>query len=98
MNNHIRVVSHQNDELTREIDQFVQANEVIRSRLDRKQRVMELREKNDYNLQQSMNQVTHSKSPVRQRYQWFRQRDWQTFQTKENKNKSKSIRMYGTEV
>ena len=30
MNNHIRVVSHQNDELTREIDQFVQANEVIR--------------------------------------------------------------------
>ena len=30
MNNHIRVVSHQNDELTKEIDQFVQANEVIR--------------------------------------------------------------------
>jgi peptidoglycan hydrolase CwlO-like protein len=30
MNNHIRVVSHQNDELTREIDQFVHANEMIR--------------------------------------------------------------------
>ena len=43
MNNHIRVVSHQNDELTREIDQFVQANEVIRQRLDRKNRVNELR-------------------------------------------------------
>ena len=71
MNNHIRVVSHQNDELTREIDQFVQANEVIRSRLDRKSRVMELREKNDYNLQQSMHQVNHSKSPVRyQHHQW----------------------------
>ena len=39
MNNHIRVVTHQNDELTREIDQFVQANEVIRQRLDRKNRV-----------------------------------------------------------
>lgn len=39
MNSHIRVVSHQNDELTREIDQFVQANEMIRQRLDRKSRV-----------------------------------------------------------
>ena len=65
MNNHIRVVSHQNDELTREIDQFVQANEVIRQRLDRKGRVLELREKNDYNLQASMNRVSHSKSPTR---------------------------------
>lgn len=48
MNSHIRVVSHQNDELTREIDQFVQANEVIRQRLDRKNRVQEIREKNEY--------------------------------------------------
>ena len=54
MNNHIRVVTHQNDELTREIDQFVQANEVIRQRLDRKNRVTELRQRNEYNLQKSM--------------------------------------------
>ncbi len=39
MNNHIRVVSHQNDQLTREIDQFVSANEKIREKLDRKNRV-----------------------------------------------------------
>ena len=65
MNNHIRVVSHQNDELTREIDQFVQANEVIRQRLDRKNRVTELREKNDYNLTQSIQRVHKSKSPAR---------------------------------
>lgn len=64
MNCHIRVVSHQNDELTREIDQFVQANEVIRQRLDRKNRVMEIRERNDYQLQQSIAKV-HSKSPSR---------------------------------
>jgi peptidoglycan hydrolase CwlO-like protein len=43
MNNHIRVVSHQNDQLTREIDQFVSANEKIREKLDRKNRVVELR-------------------------------------------------------
>jgi chromosome segregation ATPase len=64
MNSHIRVVSHQNDELTREIDQFVQANEVIRQRLDRKNRVQEIREKNEYSLQQSLAKV-HSRSPCR---------------------------------
>lgn len=65
MNNHIRVVSHQNDELTKEIDQFVQANEVIRQRLDRKNRVKEIRDRNDYNLQQSTAKVYHSRSPIR---------------------------------
>ena len=65
MNNHIRVVSKQNDELTREIDQFVQANEVIRQRLDRKTRVNELRQRNEYNLQQSIHKVNTSKSPHR---------------------------------
>ena len=65
MNNHIRVVSHQNDELTKEIDQFVQANEVIRQRLDRKNRVQEIRHRNDYNLSQSQAKVSHSRSPIR---------------------------------
>lgn len=50
MNNHIRVVSHQNDELTREIDQFVQANEMIRQKLNRKPRVDEIRYKNDQEI------------------------------------------------
>jgi len=39
MNGHIRVISQQNDELTREIDQFVQQNERIREKLDRRDRV-----------------------------------------------------------
>jgi len=47
LNNHIRVVTHQNDELTKEIDQFVQANEVIRMRLDRRNRVEEIRNRNE---------------------------------------------------
>lgn len=33
INHHIRVVSNQNDQLTREIDQFVQVNEKIKSKL-----------------------------------------------------------------
>ena len=48
LNNHIRVVTHQNDELTKEIDQFVQANEVIRMRLDRRNRVEEIRNRNEH--------------------------------------------------
>ena len=47
LNNHIRVITHQNEELTKELDQFVQANEAIRQRLDRKARVHEIRQRND---------------------------------------------------
>ena len=43
----------------------MQANEVIRQRLDRKNRVEELRNRNDYQLQQSVAKVTHSRSPIR---------------------------------
>lgn len=66
MNNHIRVVSHQNDELTREIDQFVQANEMIRQKLDRKPRVDEMRHKNESELMRSQNYLHQkSRSPCR---------------------------------
>jgi len=41
------VITIQNEELTRELDQFVQANEAIRMRLDRKARVQEIRARND---------------------------------------------------
>jgi len=47
LNNHIRVLSAQNDDLTKELDQFVEANEAIRMRLDRKNRVLDLRSKNE---------------------------------------------------
>lgn len=62
MNDHIRVVSHQNDELTKEIDTFVQANEVIRQNLDRKGRVQQLRSSNDEKIARSYADV-QSRSP-----------------------------------
>lgn len=65
LNNHIRVITVQNEELTRELDQFVQANEAIRMRLDRKARVQEIRARNDMQLSHSMHHVVSSKSPVR---------------------------------
>jgi len=66
LNNHIRVITHQNEELTKELDQFVAANEAIRQRLDRKARVQEIRQRNDQQLQYSMNKVDKSRSPIRQ--------------------------------
>lgn len=65
LNNHIRVITHQNEELTKELDQFVQANEAIRQRLDRKARVQEIRMRNDQQLANSYNYVESSKSPMR---------------------------------
>lgn len=65
LNNHIRVLSSQNEDLTRELDQFVEANEAIRMRLDRKNRVLDLRNRNEQQLQKSLAHVNDSKSPPR---------------------------------
>ena len=59
------MITHQNEELTKELDQFVQANEAIRQRLDRKARVQEIRARNDQQLMYSMGQVDNSRSPTR---------------------------------
>jgi len=50
LNNHIRVLNSQNDDLTKELDHFVEANEAIRMRLDRKNRVLDLRHQNETQL------------------------------------------------
>lgn len=67
LNNHIRVLQLQNDDLTKELDQFVEANEAIRMRLDRKTRVHEIRVKNEQQLQKSIAYVNEARSPPRQR-------------------------------
>jgi hypothetical protein len=65
LNTHIRVLSQQNEDLTKELDHFVEANEAIRMRLDRKSRVYEIRSKNEVQLQKSLNHVQESRSPQR---------------------------------
>ena len=65
LNNHIRVLNNQNEDLTKELDQFVEANEAIRMRLDRKNRVTDLRSKNEHQLQKSLAHVNEAKSPPR---------------------------------
>jgi hypothetical protein len=44
---HVRIITQQNEELTRELDGFVASNEVIRQRLDCKTRVSDMRSKFD---------------------------------------------------
>ena len=67
LNNHIKVLEAQNKDLTNELEQFVQANEDIRNRLDRKTRVMDLRSKNEQQLQKSLAHVNDAKSPPRRK-------------------------------
>lgn len=44
---HVKIITQQNEELTRELDTFVASNEVIRQRLDCKSRVQEMRSRID---------------------------------------------------
>jgi chromosome segregation ATPase len=67
LNNHIRVITIQNEELTKELDEFVQANEAIRQRLDRKARVQEIRQRNEQQISYSQNYVQESRSPIAKR-------------------------------
>ena len=54
LKSHIRVLQRQNEDLTKELDTFVEANEQIRTRLDRRSRVESIRHKNDAQLQNSL--------------------------------------------
>lgn len=65
--NHIRVLQRQNEDLSRELDVFVEANEAIRNRLDRRSRVEGLRHKNENELATSLRTLHEMRSPVRER-------------------------------
>lgn len=39
LQNHIRVITMQNEELTQELDQFMKSNEVMRQQIDRKDKI-----------------------------------------------------------
>jgi len=61
---HIRVLDGQNRDLNGELDQFVQTDEQIRSTLNRRDRVVDLRLRVDGQLQQSYKELERS-SPAR---------------------------------
>ena len=61
------MLQRQNEDLSRELDVFVEANEAIRNRLDRRSRVEGLRHKNEAQLATSLRTLNEVRSPPRER-------------------------------
>ena len=62
---HIVLLTQQNKEPQRELESFVETDDIVRRNLDRKQKVDEIRQKVDYAIHSSIKhgQSPHSKSP-----------------------------------
>ena len=65
---HMDVLNGQNYTLNRELDGFVETDIRVRAELDRRQRVANLRSKNDAALKKSKERVKKSVSPLRSPY------------------------------
>lgn len=64
---HAQVLQQQNDEITRELDKFCEMDEYVRNQLDRRSRVLGLRQRNEVELRQSFNRVDDARSRSPQR-------------------------------
>lgn len=64
LQNHIRVLEQQNRELNVELEKFVETDEEIRQRLNRRDRVVDLRMKTETELKKSYYDLERS-SPTR---------------------------------
>jgi hypothetical protein len=64
---HAAVLNDQNNGLNRELDKFIETDEVVRSQLDRRGRVQGMRSQNDYNLTKSYAHVEEARSRSPQR-------------------------------
>lgn len=65
---HNMLLGQQNKDLQRELDQFVETDDVVRRNLDRKEKVGLIREKVDYAMHASTNVMHRSRSPMRCEY------------------------------
>jgi len=62
---HSTLLTQQNKDLQRELDSFVETDDIVRRNLDRKTKVDEIRYKVDNAIQQSAHVVYKSRSPIR---------------------------------
>ena len=65
---HIAVLEQQNRELNRELEKFVETDEQIRSTLNRRERVVDLRSKTEVELQKSLYDLERSSPQRRSKY------------------------------
>ena len=63
LQNHADLLALQNNDLQKELDEFVMTDDIIRSGLDRKGRVDNMKMQNNYITTQSMVDVEKSRSP-----------------------------------
>jgi chromosome segregation ATPase len=64
---HAAVLNDQNNGLNRELDKFIETDEMVRSQLDRRGRVQGMRSTNDYTLQKSYAHIEEARSRSPQR-------------------------------
>lgn len=66
---HSRILLGQNDDLTKELERFVNTDEVLRQQLDRRGRVITMQEQNNRELQHSNYKIVEarSRSPAKDR-------------------------------
>ena len=62
LDRHSRILLGQNDDLTKELERFVNTDEVLRQQLDRRQRVMQMQDRNHKELGYSNAKVTDARS------------------------------------
>lgn len=63
---HSTLLTQQNKDLQRELDTFVETDDIVRRNLDRKEKVDHLRYNVNSAIQESVNKVTRSRSPAKQ--------------------------------
>lgn len=63
---HSLLLTQQNRDLQRELDQFVETDDIVRRNLDRKDKVYQIRSKVDNAIHQSTHIVARQRSPVRE--------------------------------
>ena len=64
LNRHQRLLSEQNNELQRELDGFIETDEIVKRNLDRKDKVQQIRQQVDDVIKRSMIEVRTSRSPI----------------------------------
>ena len=67
LQNHADLLAMQNNDLQKELDEFVMTDEIIRTGLDRKTRVNVMKERLNKDERDSMMYLEKSRSPVRSR-------------------------------
>ena len=65
LQNHADLLALQNNDLQKELDEFVMTDDIIRNGLDRKTRVDQMKHRNTLHERQSMERVDKSRSPRR---------------------------------